>query len=131
MGDCPDRRTVTCRAVGSAATSDPAQAPPRQALLRRTSGRITATQAIAQPIPDSFESLLEERQNLVAGRDRRLAGLVDQVRGYNAVRGRDVALEERRKIGIRRAVPKHPPDEAITERFRIGRETLPHAELVP
>ena len=52
------------------------------------------------------------------------------MRGDNAMRGRDVALEERRKIGIRRAVRNHPPDEAITECFRIGREALRHAELV-
>src|SRR5439155_23638073 len=119
MGDCPDRRTVTRRAVGPTATSDPAQAPPRQALLTRTQGHITATQAIAQSIPDSFESLLEERQNLIAGRDRRLAGLVDQVRGDDTVRGRDVAFEERRKIGIRRTVGKHPPDEAVARRAPI------------
>src|SRR5258707_165320 len=56
------------------------------------------------------EPVSEERQNLVAGRDRRLAGLVDQVRGDDTVRGRDVALEERRKIGVRRAVRKHPSD---------------------
>ena len=52
------------------------------------------------------------------------------MRGDNAVRGRDVTLEERRKIGIRRAVRKHPPDEAIAERAPIGREALRHAELV-
>ena len=34
------------------------------------------------------------------------------------------------KIGVRGAVGKHPSDEAIAERLRIGRETLGHAELV-
>src|SRR2546429_7880490 len=131
MGDCPDRRTVTRRAVGSAATSDAAQAPPRQAYLTpRRQAASPQQKQCAQSIPDLFESLPEERQDLVARRDRRLAGLVDQVRGDDAVRGRNVTLEGRREVGIRCTVRKHPPDEAGAEWLRIRREALRHAELV-
>ena len=50
-----------------------------------------------QPVPEKF-------QDFVARCDRRLTRLVDQVSGHHTMRGRDIALEEWRKIGIRRAV---------------------------
>jgi len=74
--------------------------------------------------------VLEERQNLVAGGDRRLTGLIDQVRSDDAVRGCDVAIEERRQIGVRRAIRKHSSDETVAERASLGRKALRHAELV-
>ena len=62
------------------------------------------------------QPLLEKRQDLVAGRDRRLTGFVDQVGRHHTMRGRHVALEERRKIVVGRAIGKHPPDESVTQR---------------
>src|SRR5215204_1227769 len=78
---------------------------------------------VAKPMP-------EETQYLVAGGDGRLAGFVDQMGGHDAVRRGDVALEERRQIGVGGTVGKHPADEAIAKRLGIGREALRHAELV-
>jgi hypothetical protein len=38
------------------------------------------------------------------------------VSGHDTMRGRNTAFEKRREIGVRRAVRKHPPNEAIAKR---------------
>ena len=72
----------------------------------------------------------EERQDLVAGGDRRLARFVDQVGGHHAVRARHHLFEERRRVGVGRAVGEHSCDEAVAERLRVGREPLGLAEAI-
>ena len=64
--------------------------------------------------------MLEKFQDFVARCNCRLTRLVDQVSGHHAMRGRDIALEQWRKIGIRRAVRKYPPNKAITKRLVVG-----------
>ena len=59
------------------------------------------------------EALHEERQDLVACLDGRLAGRVDQVGRHNAVRARNALREEGRHIGVCSAVGEHAPDEAV------------------
>ena len=77
------------------------------------------------------EALREERQDLVACLDGRLAGRVDQVGRHDAVRARNALREEGRHIGVCRAVGEHAPDEAVAERRRIGGEALGAAEPIP
>src|ERR1700745_4155853 len=68
------------------------------------------------------EPVREESKDLIAGCDRRLAGLVDQMLGHDTVRGRDITREEWRHIGIRCAIRKNPAYEAIAKRLRLGRK---------
>src|SRR5262249_56234242 len=72
----------------------------------------------------------EERQDLVAGGDGRLAGFVDQVGGHHAVRTGDTDGEEGGDVGVCGAVREHMLDEAISESRRIGGEALRSAEPV-
>jgi hypothetical protein len=76
-----------------------------------------------QPVP-------EERQDLIAGCDRRLTGLVDQMRGYDAVRCRDVLCEKWRDICVPRAIRKNPAYEAITKGLSVAGEASSRTELV-
>ena len=50
--------------------------------------------------------------------------------GDDTVRGRDIAREEWRHIGIRCAIRKNTAYEAIAKRLRVGRKALGRAEFV-
>jgi hypothetical protein len=63
------------------------------------------------------EPVREECKDLIAGCDRRLTGLVDQMLGHDTVRGRDKTREEWRHIGIRCTIRKNPAYEAIAKRL--------------
>jgi uncharacterized protein YuzE len=76
------------------------------------------------------QPLGEERQDLVAGGDRRLARFVDQVGGHHAVRAADHVFEEGCGIGIGGAVGEHAPDEALAERLPVGGEPLGSAPAI-
>src|ERR1700740_1912662 len=99
--------------------------PPPSALssLRRMSCSLWISSRRCEPVG-------EECKDLIAGCDRRLTGLVDQMSGHDTVRGRDITREERRHIGIRCAIRKNPAYEAIAKRLRIGRKALGRAEFV-
>src|SRR5260221_11622257 len=72
----------------------------------------------------------KDREYLVARGDGRLAGLIDQMGRHHAVRRRHMLREERRKVGVGRAVFEYPGHEAIAERLGEGGKTLRLAESV-
>jgi hypothetical protein len=72
----------------------------------------------------------EERENVVAGGDRWLAGLVDQVLGNYAVGAPNAFGNKRCDVGVGHAVWEHTADEAISECRRVGGEALRSAEPV-
>src|SRR5579863_8067392 len=117
---------------GDHATSMPLE--PASQLSSITSDARAARAAIEKPSysgPAGRQSVLEKFQYLITRRNRRLTRLVDQVSGHHTMRSRDVSLEKWRQIVIRRAIRKHPANEAVAKRLLIGGEALRHAELVP
>ena len=66
--------------------------------------------------------MLQEAEDLVAGRTRGLALGIHQVRGQHAMGNAHHLAEERRRGGIRRAVGKSASIEAFAERTPVGRE---------
>src|SRR6516225_4767496 len=77
--------------------------------------RLTATTRRVRCAGLPNEALREERQDIVACLDRRLAGRVDQVGRHNAVRARNALRDEGRHVGVCRAVGEHAPDETVAE----------------
>lgn len=100
------------------------------AIVVRPSRRLQPAAARGLPLVLVVQACREEREDLVACRDRGLACFVDEVNGHDAVRAWDVPREERRRVGAGGVVGEHSSDEAVAECLGVGRESLRRAEPI-
>jgi hypothetical protein len=68
--------------------------------------------------------------DLVARRHRWLTRFVDQMNGHDAVGAPHILSNERRYVGVGSAIGQLPSDEAIAERFCVGRKALRPAKFI-
>src|SRR4051794_21048234 len=103
---------------------------PKRSLTRAFPDRFVNLSPQGSALSGRCQPVREERQNLVACRERRLTSLVDQMLRHHTVRIRHVSCEEWCDIGIRCGVGKRPGHEAVAQRRMIGGKSLRAANLV-
>src|SRR5262249_19744133 len=96
------KRAKSCRVEARRAKTGKSRAQSRTLQRQLLSGRTARTRRGERAGPQN-EALREERQDLVACRDGRLAGLVDQVGGDDAMGAPNALREEGCHVSICRA----------------------------